>query len=617
MSMGMDGFSLVKRGVKLSDHIVGATGVELLPSGAGEFRGPCPIHQSSNKSTFVVNDETGYWKCYSGDCGSGSVIDFHVAMNPHLSPDDPADLGQALAELAQMYDITLPQTSSSRQKFSRSLLQEVFTEFAHWCHELLMEPEDVPDEVNDYLDDRGIPDWWIEEFSVGFAPSHQECVDFAEDLCSGRGGLSLAVAAGVLRESGHDSSSYFCPYANRLTIPLGNRQGSGFVGISARLVPHLKPGMGSESKYINTHATTLYDKSAVMYNHHVLYDKSVETVVVCEGSFDVMALTHEFSKSGARFAAVASSGTSLTQGHMECLINSGKDVVFTFDNDDGGTKGFSHAAQLSASIPHSSRQTQALILPPNSDPADLALAGLLHDTLTERLYEVDELPQLVPTAAELLAVKYSSADDPQGFKSAVRPLMRSLRKVAEVNAVISIVKSRFGLTDEGARSLVTSVGQQSNRRGDSTTEYSDHRGIAHSLLSLAVAHPEVFLPLMAYGTDLVTSSNTVLSSLSNGDQAPELGMALASLLTHGNQGRSDDLTERRKVEKISAEAVFSQVSLKSVSSHLITSVLPRLIDESGSIVTVKREIGHHAVRSHRHGDFGASVSAVLELICPD
>ena len=48
-----------------------------------EWRGACPIHRSQNKNGFAIYEDKGkwYWKCYSGDCGGGDVIDYIQKMN--------------------------------------------------------------------------------------------------------------------------------------------------------------------------------------------------------------------------------------------------------------------------------------------------------------------------------------------------------------------------------------------------------------------------------------------------------------------------------------------------------------------------------------------------------
>lgn len=47
-----------------------------------EWRGACPLHRGSNETGFVIYEDGGKqrWTCFSGDCGSGDVIDFVMKL---------------------------------------------------------------------------------------------------------------------------------------------------------------------------------------------------------------------------------------------------------------------------------------------------------------------------------------------------------------------------------------------------------------------------------------------------------------------------------------------------------------------------------------------------------
>ena len=54
-----------------------------LHKNSDEWRGACPIHKSENKNGFALYQDKGkwYWRCYSGECGGGDVIDYIQKMN--------------------------------------------------------------------------------------------------------------------------------------------------------------------------------------------------------------------------------------------------------------------------------------------------------------------------------------------------------------------------------------------------------------------------------------------------------------------------------------------------------------------------------------------------------
>ena len=59
--------------------IVSSSGVVLQDKGRGRWRCRCPLHNGHDSTGFSIvegNDGKLHWTCFSGDCGSGDVIDF-------------------------------------------------------------------------------------------------------------------------------------------------------------------------------------------------------------------------------------------------------------------------------------------------------------------------------------------------------------------------------------------------------------------------------------------------------------------------------------------------------------------------------------------------------------
>lgn len=48
-----------------------------------DLRSKCPIHRGENPSGFAVYDDGGkqHWKCFTGDCGNGDIIDYVIARD--------------------------------------------------------------------------------------------------------------------------------------------------------------------------------------------------------------------------------------------------------------------------------------------------------------------------------------------------------------------------------------------------------------------------------------------------------------------------------------------------------------------------------------------------------
>jgi len=73
----MDIQAIVARSNLLS--LAEAAGAVLQDKGRGRWRSNCPLHNGHDSSGFSIvdgNDGKMHWTCFSGDCGSGDVIDF-------------------------------------------------------------------------------------------------------------------------------------------------------------------------------------------------------------------------------------------------------------------------------------------------------------------------------------------------------------------------------------------------------------------------------------------------------------------------------------------------------------------------------------------------------------
>jgi DNA primase len=102
------------------------------------------------------------------------------------------------------------------------------------------------------------------------------------------------------------------------------------VGFSARALEK-----NQEPKYINTPDTPIYHKSSVLYGLNKAKTevrKQLYSLIV-EGQMDVV-LSHQ---AGIK-TAVASSGTALTENHLDILTRYSDNILFAFDQDEAGTQ---------------------------------------------------------------------------------------------------------------------------------------------------------------------------------------------------------------------------------------------------------------------------------------
>ncbi len=142
----------------------------------GEWRGCCPIHRGSDETAFVIYKDAGKekWKCFSGDCGSGDIIDFYqkiydcdfITAYKELGGDnksDPKTAALIALERAKRAEKELEDSI----KRAQSVLEELRASQS-WIKysENLFNNQDA----RRIWRNKGIPDNWQDIFQLGYNP---------------------------------------------------------------------------------------------------------------------------------------------------------------------------------------------------------------------------------------------------------------------------------------------------------------------------------------------------------------------------------------------------------------------------------------------------------------
>lgn len=308
----------VKRSVPLSSVVSRYT--QLSSSGGDKYRGCCPIHGGDNPSGFVVDDNTGLWFCYSGECGGGSVLDFAVKMGM------ATDVYGAAVSLAEDNGIEVPEDSLGVTDESRAQAIGLMCKLANW------QLEDAPDVVARYLAERGLLQKTCSLWHLGYIHDEKEVL---RELRS-KGLTSAAEDVGIIVNSfGRPSIRT----SKRLIMPVVHNKTT--VGWSARCVDGVAPAHTSKAKYINSPDSSIYHKKRLVYGEQFLTE-DISTVVVVEGNIDAIMVTKAFFDAGYDdCAAVAVCGSTLTSEQVDLIMDmcpNVEQIVLAFDNDAGGVK---------------------------------------------------------------------------------------------------------------------------------------------------------------------------------------------------------------------------------------------------------------------------------------
>ena len=288
------------------------------------YIGLCPFHGEKTPS-FNVNAEKGFYHCFG--CGrSGDAIEF-------LKEYNQVGFIDAVKELANFAGVTLDISNDREEKNNPNApLYEINNRAARLYNILLMSTE-LGERVRDYLAERGITDDVIKRFNIGLAPEEN---DFIFKNLSNKFDEEVMANSGLFHFS---NNRVFDAFTNRIMFPITNEYGQT-IGFSGR---KWQENDDSKAKYINTSATTIFDKSYELWN----LDKAKPTiskrreVYLMEGFMDVIAA----HKAGIN-NVVASMGTALTEKHVRRLKQIAKKFVLVYDGDSAGQNAIYKALNL-------------------------------------------------------------------------------------------------------------------------------------------------------------------------------------------------------------------------------------------------------------------------------
>lgn len=231
------------------------------------------------------------------------------------------------------------------------------------------------------------------------------------------------IAAGLAMPA-KDGEGITDRFRDRLMLPIfdtieGQARPVGFTGRKKPGSPDYIP------KYLNTSATSLYDKSSLLdglATHADLLRNGARPVLV-EGRLDAEAVT---LASGGAAVGLATGGTALTPGHLAALGQvvdlSTTPVVAAYDNDNAGRKAAARAWKLLQEA--GSTDSRAAALPAGADPAQLVETG-----------DSDQLAKSVlETTTPLISRRVSA-------------------RIADWAPVLDHLDGKFGLIDTVARDL--------------------------------------------------------------------------------------------------------------------------------------------------------------------
>ncbi len=331
--------------------------VHMKRSGSG-YMGLCPFHSEKSPS-FSVSPGKQVYHCFG--CGeSGNVVTFVMKY-------ENATFQEALKILADRAGIKLPEAQyseeSKKKNEQRDRLFAINKDAATYYFRLLRSPRGK--RGMDYFRQRQLSDETLNRFGLGFADgADSDLVAYLRKRGYADEDILLSGVAAFDEKRGlHDK------FWNRVMYPIMDVT-NRVIGFGGRVMGDGKP------KYLNSPETPIFDKSHNLYGLNLAKRSRCGYFILCEGYMDVIAM-HQAGFS----QAVASLGTSFTEGQAQILKRYVPTVLLSYDSDGAGVK----AAMRNIGILHSAGLTGKVVdLRPYKDP-DEFMKGAGREEFQKRL----------------------------------------------------------------------------------------------------------------------------------------------------------------------------------------------------------------------------------------
>ena len=574
--------------------------VQLKKSGANYF-GLCPFHNEKSPS-FSVSESKQMFYCFG--CGEGgNALTF-------LMKYENASFQEALTRLAERAGITLPavQYSDDARKAEevRKRLLAVNKETAVYYYRLLR--SEKGSRARAYLKSRQLGAETVRNFGIGFADGasndlirHLKEAGFEDEEI-----LNAGVAAFDEKRGLHDK------FWNRVIFPIQDATGR-VIGFGGRVMGDGKP------KYLNSPETPVFDKSRNLYGLQLARRSRKGWFILCEGYMDVISMHQNGFPE-----AVASLGTSFTEGQAALIRRYVKEVLLAYDSDEAGTKAALRAASI---CKKSGLKCRIIRLEPYKDP-DEFIKQLGREEFEKRIRDAGDM-FLFEISREQ---KNYRMDDPASHTEFYRYTARRLCEFTdelERDNYIKAIAGRYFIKEEALRKLTDSYAGAGYGGGENETataakmpgrerKYSSDQGSGRKdrsrlenerlLISMICDRPDLYKHISGYlsaddFTDGITriAADRVFSLAPGAGNEPVLASVIIGMFDTEDeqkeaarlfQGKWEDFVgdrdERTAVNELAANVKKSAVEELGFMAESDPSLLFKLIEEKKKLEELQK-----------------------------
>ena len=429
--------------------------VHLQKRGAN-YVGLCPFHNERTPS-FSVSRAKGICKCFS--CGKGgSPVNF-------IMEHEQLGYWDALKYLARKYHIEVQErelTDSERAEQTARQGMMAVNDFAmsHFCHNLT-DTVDGREIGLAYFRERGINDWAIDRFKLGYS------LEGRDDLYKAAKANGYAdhylVDTGLCIRS--ERGQIYDRFKGRVMYPVFTISGK-VVAFGGRTLKSDK----TVAKYVNSPESVIYSKKNELYGLYQAKGAIVkkDKCILVEGYMDVISM----HQSGVE-NVVASSGTSLTPGQIRLIHRFTQNVTVIYDSDPAGIKASLRGIDM---LLGEGLDIKVLLLPEGDDPDSFAQS---HTSAEVEEYLQQHEVDFIKFKTDILLK--DCASDPVKRANAIADIVRSIAVIpVEIKRQVYIKECSlsFGIDEQMiARQVTKDIAVLRERKAKETAREQAARSI--------------------------------------------------------------------------------------------------------------------------------------------
>ena len=404
--------------------------IHLKKSGSN-FKGLSPFANEKTPS-FMVSPGKRIFKDFSSGKG-GNVVSF-LMEHEHLS------YPEALKWLANKYNIEIEETQETEEQIAAKHQKEglyLAHQFANeFFKKSLTETNEGKSVGLSYLKKRGYNLNTIEEFEIGYSPDDYNALE--SEAKNSNYSLEPLKKSGLIKEGEKGTYDFF---RGRIIFPIHNITGR-IIGFGGRTLRTDK----KVAKYFNSPESDIYNKSNVLYG---LFQSKSEIIksdscLLVEGYTDVVSLHHNGVKN-----AVASSGTSLTDGQIRLIKRFTNNVVILYDSDPAGINASFRGVDM---LLKAGLSVKVVLFPEGEDPDSYS-----HQLSTEdfRSYLNDQQTDFISFKANHLLEK--TKNDPINISKTINDIITSISIIPDAVSRSVYIKKTAQIFEMDEQLLITEI----------------------------------------------------------------------------------------------------------------------------------------------------------------